>query len=317
MSFTSTPVPALLRSDAHGVLFVGEAPVTFQSIVAALREGATAEEIVARWPELSLADVYSLMGLYLRHQGEIDVYLRPQPHRRPARGLTGALSFLAPGRDLFRPLRPVMLMAWLPVLLLYSFAILLTTTSTVTIRQLAQDLNTVLDVPFYFGFISTTANLLWAVAATVCLFTPLLLSRWVPKPWRDFLLFSGLFTLLLLFDDAFLLHDDILPNYVGVSGEIYGVIYVLLILLYLYRFRRQILRSNYLLLGLALVCFGVSAAVDLAYDPLRDLLPQRLVLGVEDGAKMLGIATWLAYFVHLTSTLLPASSLLPAGRWEE
>jgi hypothetical protein len=294
------------------VLYIGEAPVTFQSIVAALREGATAEEIVARWPELSLADVYSVIGFYLRHQDELGDYLRPPAPPTPARGPQGVLSLLIPTRNLLRPLLPVSLLAWLPVMLLYGFAMLLTAISSVTIRQLTQDLTTVLDRPFYFGFISTLGNLLWAVAATVCLFTPLLLSRWIGKPWRVFLLFSGLMTLLLLFDDAFLLHDEILPNYLDLSGELYGVAYVLLMLFYLYRFRRQILHSNYLLLGIALACFGASAAVDLAFEWLRDFFPQRVVLGVEDGAKMLGIVTWLAYFVHLASTLLPASGLLPS-----
>lgn len=308
MSSTVRSDPVFLRSDAHAALFLGEEPVTFQFIVDALREGATAEAIADRCPAHSLADVHSVIGYYLRHQAEIDDYLNSQDRHAGADRPGSVLSFLVPTRALLRSLLQALLVAWLPVFLLYAVATLLTTTSTVTMRQLTQDPTTVLDAPFYIGIISTIGNVLWVAAATVCLFTPLFLSRWISKPWRDFLLFSGLFTILLLFDDVFLLHDDILPNYLNVSGEIYGVTYVLLILFYLLRFRQRILHSNYLLLGIALACFATSAGVDLAYEPLRDLFSPRLVLLVEDGAKLLGITTWLAYFVHLTFTLLSANA---------
>jgi hypothetical protein len=38
-------------------------------------EGATAEEIVQQYPVLALADVYAVIGYYLRHRPEVEAYL--------------------------------------------------------------------------------------------------------------------------------------------------------------------------------------------------------------------------------------------------
>lgn len=42
----------------------------------AFTEGATAEEIAQQYPSLSLADVYSVIGYYLRRRSDVEVYLR-------------------------------------------------------------------------------------------------------------------------------------------------------------------------------------------------------------------------------------------------
>jgi len=49
--------------------------VTIDTIVAAFHEGATAEEIAQQYPSISLADVYRVIGHYLRHRTEVDQYL--------------------------------------------------------------------------------------------------------------------------------------------------------------------------------------------------------------------------------------------------
>src|SRR5437870_11279514 len=65
-----------LAVDAHGVLRVGNTRVTLDTVIAAFADGATAEEIVQQYPSLYLADVYSVIGYYLRHPSEIDAYLQ-------------------------------------------------------------------------------------------------------------------------------------------------------------------------------------------------------------------------------------------------
>ncbi len=45
------------------------------TVVAAFVEGATAEEIVQQYPSLQLADVYHVIGYYLRHPAAVDAYL--------------------------------------------------------------------------------------------------------------------------------------------------------------------------------------------------------------------------------------------------
>ena len=68
------PIP--LETDADGVVRVGGTRVTLDTVVAAFREGATAEEIVYQYPSLTLADVYSVIGYYLQRRSEVEAYLR-------------------------------------------------------------------------------------------------------------------------------------------------------------------------------------------------------------------------------------------------
>ncbi|MEX0702764.1 MAG: DUF433 domain-containing protein [Planctomycetales bacterium] len=74
ISFSADTVP--LRVDAQGVVRVGGTRVTLDTVLAAFVEGAAAEEIVQQYPSLDLADVYQVIGHYLRHAAEIDEYLR-------------------------------------------------------------------------------------------------------------------------------------------------------------------------------------------------------------------------------------------------
>ena len=73
-----------LTIDAHGVLRVGNTRVTLDTVLAAFADGATAEEIVQQYPSLHLADVYSVIGYYLRHTSEIDAYLHQRRVQREA-----------------------------------------------------------------------------------------------------------------------------------------------------------------------------------------------------------------------------------------
>jgi uncharacterized protein (DUF433 family) len=70
--------PAPLRADSDGVIRVGDTRVTLATIVIAFHQGATAETIVQQYPSLTLAEVYAVIGYYLRHQDwdkpEMDIY---------------------------------------------------------------------------------------------------------------------------------------------------------------------------------------------------------------------------------------------------
>jgi uncharacterized protein (DUF433 family) len=80
MSLIVTPEPVPLEASQDGVMRVGGTRVTLDTVVAAFREGATAEEIAQQYPSLRLADVYAVIGYYLRHQSEVDVYLKQHQH---------------------------------------------------------------------------------------------------------------------------------------------------------------------------------------------------------------------------------------------
>jgi uncharacterized protein (DUF433 family) len=70
--------PPPLQLDAEGVVRVGGTRVTLDTVIGAFEDGASAEEIVLQYSSLSLADVYTVIGYYLRHRGEVEEYLREQ-----------------------------------------------------------------------------------------------------------------------------------------------------------------------------------------------------------------------------------------------
>lgn len=75
MSLAVDPEPIPLVTGMDGVARVGMTRVTLDTVVAAFREGATAEDIAQQYPTLRLADVYSVISYSLRHEAEVDAYL--------------------------------------------------------------------------------------------------------------------------------------------------------------------------------------------------------------------------------------------------
>jgi len=79
LSIETEPIP--LDTDIDGVVRVGKTRVTLDTVVVAFQEGATAEEIVYQYPALDLADVYSVIGYYLRQCSEVEAYLQDRQQK--------------------------------------------------------------------------------------------------------------------------------------------------------------------------------------------------------------------------------------------
>lgn len=84
MSLSPIPEVVPLAVDADGVMRIGNTRVTLDTVIAAFADGATAEEIAQQYPSLHLADVYSVIGYYLRHAAEVDAYLQQRRVQRDA-----------------------------------------------------------------------------------------------------------------------------------------------------------------------------------------------------------------------------------------
>ena len=67
--------PPPIAAGPDGVIRVRGTRVTLDTVVAAFKNGATAEEIVQQYPSTALADVYQLIGYYLHHTDKIESYL--------------------------------------------------------------------------------------------------------------------------------------------------------------------------------------------------------------------------------------------------
>jgi len=162
--------------------------------------------------------------------------------------------------------------------------------------DLTRDPADIFNTAFYVGFLSQAFIFLWAATGAVALFAGAILpNRTVAPDQKAFLLASGLLTMFLGADDAFLIHDKILPR-IGVPEIITFALYIGLVFLYLVRFRSLISKTDYVLIVLSGVFFAISIVVDLL-EP--GFLPLYLV---EDAAKLAGILCWLAYFVRVAAS---------------
>lgn len=93
---------APLSEDEHGVIRVGGTRVSLESVVTAFDHGASAEEIVERYPTLALQAVYATISYVLANRAAVDAYLgrrrdevealrREAEERFPAKGLRAQL----------------------------------------------------------------------------------------------------------------------------------------------------------------------------------------------------------------------------------
>ncbi len=55
--------------------------MTLDTVVSAFNAGSAPEEIVLRYDSLRLEDVYLVLGYYLRHRAEVDIYLTERQRR--------------------------------------------------------------------------------------------------------------------------------------------------------------------------------------------------------------------------------------------
>lgn len=65
-----------LTVNPDGVVKVRGTRVTLDTVTFVFKQGATAEEIVHRYPSLKLGDVYASIAFYLNHQEDVEDYLK-------------------------------------------------------------------------------------------------------------------------------------------------------------------------------------------------------------------------------------------------
>ncbi len=153
----------------------------------------------------------------------------------------------------------------------------------------------------YVGLVSNLGVLLWCSCAAICLFSGAVICQgFSNRETCLFMVCSGLFTAMLLLDDLFMLHEEVFPDHLFIPQPLVFVAYGFITLAYLFRFRKTILATEYLLLILAVGFFAASVFVDLFVTPEEFLIagyPGRHI--IEDGLKLFGIVTWTAYLIRV------------------
>ena len=92
-----------LKTDLHGAIRVAGTRVTLDSVVAAYERGDSAEDIVRQFDVLNVGDVHAVLAYYLRHQPEVDDYLRQR--RSEADGVRAEIERRSPADELRERIR--------------------------------------------------------------------------------------------------------------------------------------------------------------------------------------------------------------------
>jgi hypothetical protein len=157
------------------------------------------------------------------------------------------------------------------------------------------------------GIVSTVGLMLWSAAVGTALATwESLRRRDGDLQLRRFFLATGLFTVLLLVDDAFMLHERVLPG-LGFAERYVKATYLVLALAYGLGFRRELTRDGGLMLLVPTAAFFAASLVldNPASIRAMGLLDAGFVsYVVEDGAKFVGIALWLTFVSRTAITVL-------------
>jgi hypothetical protein len=200
-----------------------------------------------------------------------------------------------------RTLTPLLFLIYTPLLLLLVTLVIANLVTDIPMRWFFIDPVAEFNAPMYIGLVSNFGVLCWGAAASVCLF-----GGWLSiksgnhrtNAW--FLISAGLISTILMLDDLYLLHEEVLPDHAFIPQKLVFVGYGVMVLAFLIRFRDTIFQSDYLLLILAFGFFAISVGVDLFVEPEEFTIfggfPGRHI--IEDGFKLLGIATWSVYLIR-------------------
>jgi len=191
----------------------------------------------------------------------------------------------------------------------------------VNIWSMTRDPTAIGNIPALSGILSNLGALLWCTTASICYFAGIAFRNLLPRKVYRFFICSAILTTYLLFDDLFQIHETIalhgLTKNVDLIEKFFYSVLGIIVLLYFFTYRRVILRTQYVILILAVIFFSASVFFDNIIDAwiLEKVLGRSLhdwFYFFEDGFKWLGIACWCSYFVHTSYQLLINSLRLPS-----
>lgn len=181
---------------------------------------------------------------------------------------------------------------------------------SVALEQLFLDPAYLSGEPWYTGVLSDLGVLGWASAAVTALWGGWVAGQTGRPTAARFLRGGALVSVVLLADDLFQLHADVL-RFMGLPKGIRQLLVVLPAVVWLVRRAADIARTRWVILVGALVGFGASLVVDGLARP-----GSTLGLFVEDSAKLLGVLAWTQYMV-LTSLDIMRSTIRDASLTSE
>jgi hypothetical protein len=205
----------------------------------------------------------------------------------------------------FRTVTPILLIVWLITLLSLLIAIYASTEKDIPLESFTKDPTALMKAPFYLGFFSNIGIMIWSASSMISFFVAYRIKDLhESKNQFWFVLISAIISLFMTLDDLFQLHEFVFPNYLSITDNMVYLTYMNIYLLYFIRFRKLLLNSDFLVLGLAFFFLGLSTIIDLLPLPI----PKDTFL--EDAIKLFGISTWFIYYFRTGNEILDVNSSL-------
>ena len=173
-------------------------------------------------------------------------------------------------------------------IIIYSSIIYLSIAIGIEPLLVIRDLAQIYEAPMGIGLISNLGILMWAVSASIALFSSL--SGIIAKREKsNFLFLGGILSGVLCLDDFFLLHDRyISPNLLYATYSIIGI-YILI------RLRKLIIEIDFLPFISSVFFLGLSIIFDVF---IQEIYPENYlnVNLLEECFKFIGIACWMNFW---------------------
>ena len=202
-----------------------------------------------------------------------------------------------------KSLQPLLLTVYVPTFIFIGLVWFATQAIPIAAYFLTADPAEIAKQPPYVGIVSNLGLVVWAASLASCWISAEVIKRDLRKQsiWQSFFFFSGIITALLMFDDLLQIHEQshVYLQFLSHDGAELTVfsIYGMLILYYIVTFRNLFKKTDYLILLLALGFFVISLVFDVNPERINLKESNRSVL-LEEGAKFLGIVSWLTYFAR-------------------
>ncbi|UCG54607.1 MAG: hypothetical protein JSV32_08545 [Dehalococcoidia bacterium] len=214
----------------------------------------------------------------------------------------------------FLTLIPVFLAIYIPSIVLIAILFVIYRTTSVNWAAFTSEPAAIFEFPSYYGLVTNIGVLLLCASTAVCFFCfKILRIQDRDKEKAVLLLFLGIFTLILTVDDFFLIHEavgDLFAWGFGVVDDMgeaaFFILYAVLFLYIVIRFRKVILSSDYILLIVVVLLFVYSTVADLGTlfssaeqtaNATKSFKSQALKAG-EDISKFVAIVTWFTYLMR-------------------
>jgi hypothetical protein len=188
---------------------------------------------------------------------------------------------------------------WLLAALICSLTVifLAASQSKFTYEELFNDPADILGFHPFFGLVSMLGLFGWAAAAGISFLTYAVIRDDDPGALRHFFFTAGVFTLFLMVDDAFMLHEQVLPAGFGIRERYIKMAYLAAAGAFGVVFMKQLLGNSPILLIAAGMFFAGSFIFDnpAVLSALGFFESGFVLYVIEDGSKFTGIMLWLTW----------------------